>query len=59
MTEIKKCCGNCSFYLKISKQFGSCLATKCEIMNANTGQINNIYVRVAKYNFCNNHKSTT
>ena len=46
MSEIKKSCGNCTVYCKISKQFGLCLGTNYEIKNVNTGKINNVYVRV-------------
>ena len=56
MSEIKNCCGNCIGYGKISKQYGLCLGTNYEIKNVNTGKINNVYVRVGKYNICKNHK---
>ena len=53
--EAKNCCGNCLNFLKISKQYGLCIITKTDIKNANTGGLNQVYMRVAKYNVCNGH----
>ena len=51
----KKFCGNCQNYNKISKQYGECLRVTFTLKNVNNGNINNVYVRVGKYNYCLNH----
>ena len=51
----KPVCWKCKNFHKISKQYGLCMNVCYIIKNANTGQDNNVYVRVGKYNVCSNY----